>query len=157
LVFTGLARGLVHRFKYSGDVALTPFFGSLLTQVWQAQEQAVTPDAIVPVPLHWYRQLRRGYNQSALLAGAFSAQASMPLVPMLTRRKHTRAQASLSLAQRRRNLAGSFAVTVDQDPTGMNLLLVDDVFTTGSTLDACTRSLLKAGAKGVQVITLARG
>jgi len=116
-------------------------------------------DLIVPVPLHYARLVRRGFNQSAWLAGAISGQSGTPmLVDAIKRTRRTPSQAGLSARARRRNVAGAFTVSKSAATriSGRRVVLVDDVLTTGATLSACARALKQAGAANVDVLVLAR-
>lgn len=116
-------------------------------------------DVVVPVPLHWRRYMRRRFNQSALLANALAKSGAMKSCPAaLIRKRNTPSQGGLSAKGRRRNVQGVFAVrSRDADKiSGKSVLLIDDVMTTGATVEACARVLLKAGAKEVCVLTLSR-
>lgn len=116
-------------------------------------------DLIVPVPLERWRLFRRRYNQSALLAQAIARQSGVPAaLDLLERHRRTRSQGRLSIAQRRRNVAGAFRVHARWRGrlARRRLVLVDDVYTTGATVEACSRALLRAGAADVDVLTLAR-
>lgn len=155
--YGGIVRQVIHRFKYQGDVALAPWLGRQAWEAWQQRRSTTVPDWVVPVPLHWFKAWRRGYNQTELLADAFAHHAGLPVVNCLERPRWTRSQASLNLRERRRNLQGAFRHRLDFEFTGKRVLLFDDVLTTGSTLAACTRQLQQAGVETVQVITIARG
>ena len=112
-----------------------------------------------PVPLHYVRFVTRRYNQSALLAHALAKHTNLPVLPdALTRTRHTKPQTGLTRKQRENNVKGAFAANPKHTHhiKGKHILLIDDVFTTGSTLHACTKALLKAGAMQVNVLTLAR-
>jgi ComF family protein len=113
-------------------------------------------DFIVPVPLHWRRRWRRGFNQAELLAREVSRHRRIPILNALRRRKSTVNQAGLTSAGRRRNIAGAFESCRGIDLKGRRILLIDDVFTTGATASACSRALKKAGAGTVTLLTLAR-
>ena len=116
-------------------------------------------DLIVPVPLHWRRMLRRRFNQSALLANGLAARTGVPSWPdLLVRVKPTRTQGGLGRQGRIRNVAGAFRVRERHlvAVAGKRVLLIDDVATTGATLDAAARALLKAGAAAVDALTIAR-
>ncbi len=129
---------------------------------WMAEAGAAMlaeADLLVPAPLHWTRLLERRFNQSAWLAQAVGARAGMPvLVDALVRRRRRRSQHGLTASQRRRNVAGVYRIGPGKAPAvaGRIVLLVDDVFTTGATAEACTRALLRAKARKVHVLTLAR-
>jgi ComF family protein len=113
-------------------------------------------DALVPMPLHWWKYLRRGFNQSALLAREVSRRTGVPLLASVCRTRSTKAQAGLTRAQRRDNVRASFRVRRPAEVQGRSLLLIDDVQTTGSTVNACARALKRAGAARVCVLTLSR-
>ncbi len=114
-----------------------------------------TADVIVPVPLHWTRLWTRGYNQAAWLANAFSKQSNRPFAPQcLIRTKATPTQNGLSFSGRARNVAGVFRA--NGAVAGKTILLVDDVYTTGATMNACAKALLRAGAAYVDGVALAR-
>jgi len=116
-------------------------------------------DLIVPVPLHYSRLVLRGYNQSAWLAQAVGRQAGVRVsVDTLKRTRRTPSQAGLTARARRRNVSGAFQVRRGRlkHVAGRNVVLVDDVLTTGATLSACTRALKQAGARQIDVIVLAR-
>ena len=155
-VFAGLARDCVHRFKYHGDVALVRFLAGAAWAAWQRGQPDGRAELIVPVPLHWCRALLRGYNQAELIAAELGRHSGWPLIPALCRRRWTPPQSRLSRAGRRENLRRAFAVTRPAAVHGRAVLLVDDVMTTGTTLDECTRRLLAAGAAAVHVLTVAR-
>ena len=114
-------------------------------------------DLVVPVPLHRARLRWRGFNQAALLAAAVARRLDRPLdLTTLVRAKPTHAQTGNDLDQRRQNVRHAFAVTRPPAVTGRRVLLVDDVMTTGATVDECASALLEAGAVSVDVFTLAR-
>ena len=114
-------------------------------------------DVILPVPLHRWRLLMRTYNQAALLANALGKLAGKPVaVDALTRIKPTPSQGGLDRTARRRNVGGAFAVKRPARVSGKRVLLIDDVFTTGATVGACTKVLCDAGAANVDVLVLAR-
>jgi len=153
--FQGAARELVHRFKYQDQPWLARFLGARLAANWRRHGGGILPDAVVPVPLHPWREFRRGYNQAELLARELARALDRPLAPCLRRRRWTRQQARLSGGDRRKNLRDAFRVTRLPGPRPA-LLLVDDVFTTGATLEAAAHALLAAGAGTVMVATVAR-
>ncbi len=154
--FRGAARELVHRFKYNGHTALGPFLGERLAQNWLRQA-TLLPDIVTPVPLHWTRLWRRGFNQAELLAREAARTLGLPVRTVLERGRRTSQQALLDSSTRRRNMAGAFTVSARADVRDRTFLVVDDVLTTGATLAAAARALLEAGAARVAVLTLARG
>jgi ComF family protein len=116
-------------------------------------------DGIVPVPLHWRRLWARRFNQSAALAQAIAAASGVPVLHDALRRvKATAQQVGLSRAQRAENIQGAFRVSASGKAmvAGRRLVLVDDVVTTGATVEGCARVLLRAGAAEVDVLSLAR-
>ena len=153
--FQDAPRELVHRFKYQDQPWLARFLGGRLAANWHRHGGGHRPDAVVPVPLHPWREFRRGYNQAELLARELARALDCPLRSWLHRRRWTRQQARLDHAARQQNMRGVFRAT--PLPAGRPaVLLVDDVFTTGATLEAAARELLAAGAGSVRVATIAR-
>ncbi len=146
-------RELIHLFKYGRVRTLATPLGEMLASAIP-RDQAF--DAVLAVPLHWWRRFRRGFNQSALLARAVARRYGLKLLGGVRRRRPTRAQAGLSNAQRRQNVAGAFRVTRPSAIAGRRILLIDDVMTTGATASACAAVLKRAGARYVAVLTLAR-
>lgn len=149
--YEGTLRKLIHLFKYSGMRRLAKPLAAFLADALPRDRQF---DLVTPVPLHWLRRWHRGYNQAELLGKAIARARGIPIANILRRRESTRAQAGLSNAQRRENVAGVFRAR--RKVPGLRILLVDDVMTTGATLGACARALKKAGAKSVSVLALAR-
>ncbi len=154
--YSGELRLAVHRLKFRNQQAGAPLLAQLM---FQAIETSWWPElnAIVPVPLHPERFRQRGYNQAELLAYELSLLSNRPMLLPLERCHSTPPQVGLSQQQRRSNMQGAFALIpgCQKQLHGKRLLLVDDVLTTGSTLDACARSLLEAGCQEVRVVTIA--
>jgi ComF family protein len=116
-------------------------------------------DVILPVPLHKWRFWSRRFNQSAELARALAQLSSKPFAPQAVKRiRRTNQQIGLGLKERKRNVDGAFRVPKEHDihVRGRRVLLIDDVYTTGSTVKAATRALLRGGAKSVDVLTFSR-
>jgi ComF family protein len=131
--------------------------GMLLAHQFQDTLTNKHIDAVVPVPLHWSRRLWRGYNQSVTISQAVGKVLQKPFqAHWLFRRLATPMQASVTPAQRRKNLRQAMVARLPASAKGQHLLLVDDVMTTGATADACARALLSAGAGRVTVLTFAR-
>lgn len=156
-VYDDASRGPLLAFKHADRTDAAPAFARLMANA--AADFLAEIDVIVPVPLHRRRLLARRFNQSALLAQALGHGSGIKTAPdLLVRRRHTPSQGGLSASARRRNVAGAFAVrkgmahSVDQ----ARVLLVDDVFTTGATVEACATALRRGGAETIDVITLAR-
>jgi ComF family protein len=129
---------------------------------WMARAGAdvmMDADIIAPVPLHWTRLFKRRYNQAALLGQQLSRLSDIPTIPdLLIRKRRTPSQGRLSPSARRRNVSGAFQVRPKYAPAiaGKRVLLIDDVLTSGATVTACTKILLKGGASAVDVLTLSR-
>jgi ComF family protein len=151
--YEGVLRELVHLLKYRGVHTLAGPLGGMMASAFPRDERF---DMIVPMPIHWWRRWRRGYNQSLLLAKELGRRTGIPVVDTGRRTRRALPQAGLSNAQRRSNVAGTFSVRDRARIEGRDLLLVDDVFTTGATAGACSRALKRAGARHVSVLTLAR-
>jgi competence protein ComFC len=153
-VFAGPIRNALHRLKYKGDIAM----GEILARplISMLQEQTWPIDLVTPVPLSIARRSQRGYNQASLLSIPLAFALGFEHRPgVLAKIKDTRSQVGLSYEERRTNVAGSFSA-VGKDVAGKNILVVDDVTTSGATLDACAGALKQAGAQVVYAITLAR-
>ena len=154
--YSGAMRTLVHQLKYADRHDARTLLGRWLAEA--GRELLPGIDAIVPVPLARLRLLQRQFNQAALLAGELARQAGIAMHPLLLRRvRATRSQVGMTREQRRRNVAGAFRVTERGRAAlrGRNVLLIDDVATTGATVDACARALKRAGAARVDVLALA--
>src|SRR3954469_3463490 len=155
--YDDVARSLVHALKYGDRLDLAPTMGRWMANA--GPELTRQADAIVPVPLHWRRQWARRFNQSALLAEIISRATGVPVAhSALKRVKATPQQVGLSQSERALNVQGAFRVPADSKGTiaGQKLVLVDDVLTSGATVDACARALLRAGAASVDVVVFAR-
>lgn len=146
------SRALIGRFKYSDQTNLLP---TLTPWLLRAAKELLPVDVVIPVPLHRWRLLKRKYNQSALLAQAVGAGLGLP-VELLTlqRQRATRPQVGMKREERLKNVRDAFVVTGSVQ--GKTVMLIDDVLTTGATLDACSETLLDAGACAVHVLTIAR-
>ncbi len=152
--FEGALREAIHAFKYQHRPELAQVFGSLLGDY--AVQHSLQADAVIPVPLHPQRERERGYNQALLLAQAYAAQCHLPVWPDALRRiRFTRSQVELNAAERRENVRDAFEA--DGCVSGIRILLVDDVCTSGATMDACSVALERRGAKSVWGLALARG
>jgi ComF family protein len=155
--YDDVAQTLVQAFKYGDRLDLAPVMGRWMTNA--GREILAGADAIVPVPLHWRRQWARRFNQSALLAEVISKASTVPVAySALKRVKATPQQVGLSQSARAANVQGAFRVPPDGRPevAGRRLILVDDVLTSGATVDTCARALLRAGAVNVDVLVFAR-
>jgi len=152
--FSGPLRSALHRLKYSRDVALgeilaRPMIDCLCQTTWQV-------DLVLPVPISLSRRSERGYNQAALLARPISLRFGLRYRPQaLIKSRETRSQVGLSIEERKANVHGAF-VAKKSIVNEKNILIVDDVTTSGATLNACGEALRMAGANEVYCLTLAR-
>ncbi len=157
--YAGALRDLVHIFKYQRVRPAAPLLGRLLSQAL-AQAKVPEPLVVVPVPLWSGKRQARGFNQAEEIARSFLRSRPGTSIQLdtasLIRTRETVSQTGLTRHQRRANLRGAFAVTRPEKLRGQNVLLVDDVMTTGATAGECARVLLRAGAKQVLVATVAR-
>lgn len=155
--YDDVARSLITGFKYGDRMDLAPMMGRWMARA--GRELLANADGLIPVPLHWRRLWARRFNQSAALAGAIGEIAGVPVLhDALKRVKATPQQVGLSQAQRAQNVQGAFRVPPDGKATvaGRRLVLIDDVLTSGATVDTCARALLRAGAAHVDVLVFAR-
>ena len=152
--FDGAIRSAVHSLKYEGLRAISPILSDQMVSRWGDRRK--TPDVVVPIPLHRSRLRSRGYNQAELLAGPVTTHLEVPLRTALLRRVvDSPSQASArDEAERARRVRGIFAA--DAGGKDRHILLVDDVATTGSTINSAASALLDAGAWGVSALVLAR-
>jgi ComF family protein len=146
-------RELIHLFKYSEITPLASPLGALIARAIPREHRF---DLIIPMPLHWKKRWRRGYNQSELLAREIGRRWGVPIRKIVRRAKATAPQAGLSNSKRRLNVRGAFEVRKGVKLKGLRVLLIDDVLTTGATASACASVLKRAGASHVAVATVAR-
>ena len=155
--FNTFSRGLVHALKYQGADYVAPYMGALMAQRFSMFTELADVNLVMPVPLFKKRLKKRGYNQSELLARAFCKAANLPLDTVsLTRVRDTQSQTHLGREKRLENMTDAFAVNNSQAVKGKTILLIDDVATTGATLEGCAQTLRRAGAKRVMAFTFAR-
>ena len=155
--YAGALRSVIHAFKYDGRRSLARPLGRLMNQA--GAELLAEASCVVPVPLHPWRHIRRGFNQASDLANALDA----PVLHALWRRRQTASQTGLTATGRRRNVGGAFRLSpflrsreLETLLRGRVVVVVDDVRTTGATLDECARVLIGAGARQVRALTAAR-
>lgn len=155
-VYEGLIKKAIYSYKYYNKTYFYKFFGNLLVDFMKSIDYT-NFDYIVSVPLHSSKMKKRGYNQSELLARHISDKLSIPYIDALKRTKKTLKQSEQSKEERRKNLKDAFTVKSSaQEIINSSLLLVDDIYTTGSTVDECSKALINYGAAKVYVITIAR-
>ncbi|KAB2873598.1 MAG: ComF family protein [Pseudorhodoplanes sp.] len=155
--YDDVARTMVHALKYGDRLDLAPAMGRWMARA--GREILDDADTIVPVPLHWRRLWARRFNQSASLANVVSRLSSVPVsFEALKRVKATPQQVGLSKAERAQNVQGAFRVPAGgkADIARRRVVLVDDVLTSGATAEACARTLLRAGARQVDLLVFAR-
>jgi len=152
--YDGALRDIIHAFKYDKRLSLALGLSRLMRK--HGADLLSSCDYVVPVPLHWRRQYARGFNQARELA----VRLGPPVLDILVRHRSTMPQIQLSADQRHRNVAGAFAPRWwfghSMRQSGKHVVLVDDVMTTGSTLEACAMVLVEAGAGAVDALTAAR-
>jgi ComF family protein len=155
--YDDVARTLVHSLKYQDRTDLAPAMGRWMARA--GKELLDGADVLVPVPLHWRRGWSRRYNQAGALAQMISRQSGVKLASEALRRiRPTEQQIGLSRPQRAANAQGAFKVAPERgaDIAGRRVILIDDVLTTGATVDTCARALLRAKAAQVDVLVFAR-
>jgi len=156
--YRGILKESLSSLKFRGDRKLAVPLGRLLAQKVRSRFPVEDIDTIVPVPLHQEKLSVRGFNQAELIARELGKHIRKPVLHnLLVKNADTPAQTHLSQRAREANLAGAFTVNSRSGIKGSRVLLVDDIFTTGSTASECTKTLLEAGAKKVYVATVATG
>jgi len=156
--FDEAMQAVIHAFKYRRRSSLSRVFGAMLAQRLQNDlAREMQRAVLVPVPLHRRRGRERGFNQSMLLAQTLAEVWKMKILPRaLERTRFTQQQATLTAAERQKNVAGAFAAAGKSNLQNQKIFLVDDVFTTGATMNACAAALKAAGAVRVVGVVLAR-
>ena len=146
----------IMKYKYFGCREYSRFYGKAMYLYGRDMLALWKPQVIVPVPLHWRKQRMRGFNQAELLAEELSGYTGIPVdSKLLEKGKATRSQKKLDATERKKNLREAFRVV--GNPSGKRILLIDDVYTTGSTMDVLSRALLEKGASHVFFLTLCIG
>lgn len=154
--YEGTLRLAIHQWKYQQKTSLTSFFGEILGKGFYRYWDPSSIDLLVPVPLHPKRLRERGFNQSLLLVKALSDRTGIPYQKRLLRKIHpTPPLMELRAGEREKVIKGSFRVMKKREIEGKYILLVDDVYTTGATVNECAKALLAGGAARVDVFTLA--
>ncbi len=158
-------RSAIQQLKYRGVKDLAEVLAEITLEYWAKYQPFVLDQIIrdggenwvvIPVPLHWWRDNKRGFNQSSLIGQILSKNLGLDFCEGLKRIRYTKSQVRLKGQQRKQNISGAFEISSNYELRTKNCLLIDDVWTTGSTMRECTYILKRAGAKKVWAITLAR-
>lgn len=156
--YSEVVKDALIRFKFNDKPGNYRAFAALLAKEIKSLTKKIEFDIIMAIPLHRRKRLERGYNQSNLISKALSREFQLPdWSHLVTRVKDTTSQSLLGKSERRVNVEGAFNVREPGKLKGKRVLLVDDVMTTGCTMDACSRSLLSAGASSVIAAVIATG
>jgi len=156
--YEGAVKEAIHRLKYAAKPAVAPALAQLLIQAWHSalSEPLRAAQGVIPIPIHRERERERGFNQSVLLARHFCHAVGLPLWDdVLVRAVYRQPQVGLNAAQRAQNVKDAFRVVRSEEVAGKRVLLMDDVWTTGSTLNEAARALLQVGAAHVFALTVA--
>jgi ComF family protein len=157
VAYDGVILDAIHQFKYGRNITTGAALASFLANFDFADMDLGIFDVVIPVPLHIKRLRERGFNQSLILARALGEKHGINVdFSLLKRRKLTLTQTGLNKKEREKNISGAFVVNLPERIRGRNFILVDDVYTTGATINECAKTLVKAGASQVAVLTLAR-
>jgi len=147
----------IHQFKYKRDMSIGKIMSSFMADFSYPDIDLTDYSLIIPVPLHIKRLRERGFNQSLILARAVGKKRKIPVdFSMLKRHKFTITQTGLNKHERKQNIKGAFEISDKKKIHGKNVILVDDVYTTGATVNECAKTLLQEGAQKISVLTLAR-
>jgi len=156
--YSGVIVDALRKLKYEQALWLAPDLARLLVATVHSEYHNERFDFVIPVPLHPMRRRERGYNQSALLAQTLAKQLNTTFLPRVLKRiRPTISQTNLTAVNRLSNVSGAFGISKSKKIANHKILLVDDVMTTGATVNACAKTLKKNGATSVHVITVARG
>jgi ComF family protein len=153
--YEGPFQEAIHRWKYEGKIGLSPIFGEWMAERFSQYWNPQCFDLILPVPLHQQRLRERGFNQALLLVRELSRRTGIPYgMNVLQKKRPTLPQVKLSRAEREKAVRKSFHILSGEGLQGKTILLVDDVYTTGATVNECSKVLLAAGAARIDVFTL---
>ncbi len=156
-IYEGPLKTCLLLLKYNGKESLAKPLGDMMADEWVHWPELHEADTVMSVPLHFWQKHRRTYNQSDLLAKAFCGKTNLPWIKnILFRKKMTRSQTRLKREDRFENMEGAFGLRDHEAVRGKTVLLIDDVCTTGATLDACAHTLRTGGARKVYAMTVAR-
>lgn len=157
LVYDDMVRHSIYHFKYASRKEYAKVYAKMMGQNFKQYVEQISPDILIPVPLHKKRMKKRGYNQAQLVAKCLEKEWGIPCRADLVRRtKNTRPQKELDRAERQNNLKKAFKI-IENDVKLKTIILIDDIYTTGSTMDALAEALLQNGAAKVYFVTIAIG
>ena len=157
-IYEGVMRECIHKFKYNGNLALEKLFADLMADFAKKHMDLNRFDCIIPVPLHHVKLRERTFNQAAILARSISRKFKVACIGSnLVRVVSGKSQIALSRSRRAKDIEGAFKVRNSRLLKDKSVLLIDDVFTTGATVNECSKVLKRAGAAYIEVLTLARG
>lgn len=149
-------QSIIHSMKYENKFKIGLFLGNVLEKHIKSEIVSWQIDAVIPVPLHRLKRAERGYNQSFYIAEGLSKPTNIPLLKdVVKRKKFTESQTKLNLSEREKNVKDAFSVRKTDKIKNKNVLLIDDVITTGATINECGSALLKGGAKSVYAASVA--
>ena len=156
-VYNDMVSKSIYRFKYHNRRYYARAYGVLMARYCKETIKRWHPDVLIPVPIHHKKMQKRGYNQAELMAKELGFQLNIPIDDRILRRtKHTKAQKELTRSERKKNLEKAFKICADVVEY-KKVVLVDDIYTTGSTIDECAKVLMEAGVKEVFFISLSIG
>jgi len=157
-VYGGLLREAIHLFKYTGKQSLCGLLARLMLESIVTDDRFLSADLLMPVPLHDEKKIARSFNQAELLAVTVAGELGLPVGDGLIRVKNTLTQSKLTANQRKANLSKAFGFAGEStELEGRRIVLIDDIMTTGTTAEECTRVLLEVGAEEVCIAVLAVG
>ena len=155
--FSPLIKSLIHDFKYNEMINIGKFFASKAVEFIQTKQDFPKIDFVIPVPLHSVKKRARGFNQSEIISKIIAKNCDYKHLPnVLKRKKFTQTQTRLGRAERKANVSNAFVLKTPQKIEGKNILLIDDVFTTGATVNSISNLLKNNGVSKIYILTIAR-
>lgn len=149
-------QNLVHHLKYSQNYKLGIFLGEYASAIRQPEIETWKIDFVIPVPLHRIKKAERGYNQAYYIASGIGNQLKIPVnTDIIKRDKYTQSQTTFNIFERKANMSEAFSIKQEKKIKGKNILLVDDVITTGATISACAKVLKEKKAKNIFAFSVA--